>query len=142
VLSRAIDVHHDQLGGAHGTHDDANPCQTSTPSTLFQRCALSGHELTATRCRPLACSGGLSRPDKAEVSGSSPLRPTPPNPAPSSANSPDQVSRHFRSEGAGGTHDSSVRRSSTTSADPGSFPPSSASRRSTASSEPSSNSPP
>jgi hypothetical protein len=30
VMSRAIDVHHDQLEGAHGTHDDANPCQTST----------------------------------------------------------------------------------------------------------------
>ena len=43
---------------------------------LFQRCALSGCELTASRCRLLACSGGLNRPDKAEVSGSSPLRPT------------------------------------------------------------------
>jgi hypothetical protein len=30
VMSRAIDVHHDQLGGACGTHDAANPCQTST----------------------------------------------------------------------------------------------------------------
>jgi hypothetical protein len=29
-MSRAIDVHHDQLGGAYGTHDGANPCQTST----------------------------------------------------------------------------------------------------------------
>ena len=29
-MSRAIDVHHDQLGGAYGTHDDANPCQTAT----------------------------------------------------------------------------------------------------------------
>ena len=32
--------------------------------------------MTATRCRLLACSGSLNRPDKAEVSGSSPLRPT------------------------------------------------------------------
>ena len=30
VMSRAIDVHHDQLGGAYGTHDAANPYQTST----------------------------------------------------------------------------------------------------------------
>jgi hypothetical protein len=30
VMGRAIDMHHDQLGGAYGTHDDANPCQTST----------------------------------------------------------------------------------------------------------------
>jgi hypothetical protein len=68
-MSRAIDMHHDQLGGAYGTHDAANPCQTSTDTEypLFKRCALSGPELTATRCRLLACSGGLSRPDKAEV---------------------------------------------------------------------------
>jgi hypothetical protein len=25
MMSRAIDVHHDQLGGAYGTHDDGNP---------------------------------------------------------------------------------------------------------------------
>src|SRR5215217_8332721 len=57
-------------------------CQTSTDTEYrcFQRCALSGRELTATRCRLLACSGGLNRPDKAEVSGSSPLRPTPSTP--------------------------------------------------------------
>jgi hypothetical protein len=47
---------------------------------LSERCALSGRELTATGCRLLACSGGLKRPDKAEVSGSSPLRPTPEQP--------------------------------------------------------------
>ena len=35
-MSRAIDVHHDQLEGAHGTHDDANPCQTST-DTKYRR---------------------------------------------------------------------------------------------------------
>ena len=29
-MSRAIDMDHDQLGGAYGTHDDANPCQTAT----------------------------------------------------------------------------------------------------------------
>jgi hypothetical protein len=29
-MSRAIDVHNDQLGGAYGTHNAANACQTST----------------------------------------------------------------------------------------------------------------
>jgi hypothetical protein len=79
VMSLTTDVGDHQLRGAYGTHDDGNPCQTSTDTRmpLSERRALSGLELTATRCRLLASSGGLNRPDKAEVSGSSPLRPTP-----------------------------------------------------------------
>jgi WD40 repeat protein len=43
---------------------------------LSKGCALSGRELTATGGRLLACPGVRNRPDEAEVSGSSPLRPT------------------------------------------------------------------
>ena len=79
VMSLIADVGDHQLRGAYGTHDDGNPCQTSTDTEcpLSERCPLSAHELTATGGRLLACLGVLNRPDKAEVNGSSPLRPTP-----------------------------------------------------------------
>ena len=77
VMSLTTDVGDINFGGSYGTHDDGNPCQTNHRVPLSERCALSGSELTANGGRRLACAGVLNRPDKAEVSGSSPLRPTP-----------------------------------------------------------------
>jgi hypothetical protein len=70
----------------------------------------------------IARAGVVARPDKAEVSGSSPLRPTHSNTPPTTTDALTRcvdVSGRPRG-GAPVTHNSSVRRSSTTSADGGS----------------------
>jgi hypothetical protein len=63
VMSRAIDVHHDQLGARKGTHDDANSGQTS-PDTEY-RC-FSVVPCQVLNLRPLAVLPWLlCRPESA-----------------------------------------------------------------------------
>jgi hypothetical protein len=65
------------FGGRTGlTTTETRARRRLTPSTAVSALRLVRSELTATCCRLLACSGGLNRPDQAEVSGASPLRPT------------------------------------------------------------------
>jgi len=89
----------------------------------------------------IARAGVVARPDKAEVSGSSPLRPTHSNTPPTSTDASDQVCRRFGPTARRGTRDSQLLRPSQLDHVGGRRigPPSKASRRSTASSEPSTN---